>query len=154
MQAELLDSNFLQTWHWFALAIIIFIIEVMGTAGFFLGMGVAALVVSIILTFTDSLIWQLQVVIFALLSVVFTLIYWKKFRKFNLRTEQPLLNSGPRQYIGRQLTVLDIIDGQPKVQIADALWTLESEEALTKGARVKVIGVKGAVLIVKPSPLI
>lgn len=147
MQAELLDSNFLQTWHWFALAIVIFIIEVFGAAGFFLGVGVAALVISIILTFTDSLIWQLQVVIFAVLSVTFTLIYWKKFRKFNLRTEQPLLNSGPRHYIGREFTVLDVIDGQPKVQIADALWTIECDESLVKGSRVKVVDVKGAILI-------
>lgn len=123
---------------------VILIIEVFGVGGFFLGAGLAALIVAI-----TSLIvewsWQWQVFVFAVLAVVFTVIYYKKFRRFNLTSEQPDLNSGSKSYIGREFTVLhDSINQRTKIQIGDALWTVVIQAK--QGQRIRIINAEGLTL--------
>lgn len=139
-----MDAQWLQPWHWFVLAGVILIIEVFGVGGFFLGAGLAALIVAI-----TSLIvewsWQWQVFVFAVLAVVFTVIYYKKFRRFNLTSEQPDLNSGGKRYIGREFTVLhDSINQRTKIQIGDALWTVVIQAK--QGQRIRIINAEGLTL--------
>jgi membrane protein implicated in regulation of membrane protease activity len=139
-----MDAQWLQPWHWFVLAGVILIIEVFGVGGFFLGAGLAALIVAI-----ASLIiewsWQWQVFVFAVLAVVFTVIYYKKFRRFNLTSEQPDLNSGSKRYIGREFTVLhDSINQRTKIQIGDALWTVVIQAK--QGQRIRIINAEGLTL--------
>lgn len=139
-----MDAQWLQPWHWFVLAGVILIIEVFGVGGFFLGAGLAALIVAI----TSLIIewsWQWQVFVFAVLAVVFTVIYYKKFRRFNLTSEQPDLNSGSKRYIGREFTVLhDSINQRTKIQIGDALWTVVIQAK--QGQRIRIINAEGLTL--------
>jgi membrane protein implicated in regulation of membrane protease activity len=80
-----------------------------------------------------------------------TLLYWKRFKNFNEKTEQPLLNSRIKNLIGRQTPLIKAIEsGQGKVQIEDALWTVACTQNLPIGAIVKVTGAEGMVLLVEP----
>jgi membrane protein implicated in regulation of membrane protease activity len=141
----------LEPWHWLSLGMLILIGEVLGAGGFLLGIGVSALAVAAILALFPNLPWYWQSLIFAFLSVALTLIYWKKFRKFNHKTEQPLLNARTARLVGRRVSLLmPVQNGFGKVQIEDALWTVTCDEDLAQGSIVDVIGADEMTLIVKP----
>jgi membrane protein implicated in regulation of membrane protease activity len=130
---------------------LILILEVFGAGGFLLGIGVAALVVALLLAIFPGLTWHWQFILFAVLSVVITLVYWKKFRKFNNKTEQPLLNSRTARLIGRSVSLLTPIEnGTGKVQIEDALWTVSCPEDLPQGTIVDIVGADEMTLLVMP----
>lgn len=141
----------LEFWHWLALGIIILILEILGVGGFLLGMGVAALTVGGLLYIFSSMLWYWQWLLFALLSIVFSLIYWKKFRRFNHRTEQPQLNARTALLIGRKVPLLTAVrNGLGKVQIGDALWTVRYTGDLEQGDIVEVVAIDDMALSVKP----
>lgn len=142
----------LEFWHWLAAGILILILEMLGVGGFLLGMGAAALAVGGWMYFFpdgDSL-WYWQWVVFAVLSVVFSLVYWKKFRRFNHRTDQPNLNLRTASLIGRKVPLLTgIQNGIGKIQIADALWTVRCDQDLPAGSVVEVVAADGMMLQVR-----
>jgi len=140
----------LEPWHWLSLGMLILILEILGAGGFLLGIGIAALLNTLILFLFPTLAWYFQFIIFALMSVAITVVYWKRFRNFNNKTEQPLLNSRMARLIGRSASLLTPIEnGMGKVQIEDALWTVACDEDLPQGVIVNIIGVDGTTLLVK-----
>lgn len=139
----------LEAWHWLSLGMLILILEILGAGGFLLGIGVSALLIAVILAIFPNLAWYWQFILFALLSVLVTLVYWKKFRKFNNKTEQPLLNSRTARLIGRSVSLMTPIqNGTGKIQIEDALWTVSCPEDLPEGAIVDIVGAEGMTLLV------
>ncbi len=145
---EFLSS--LEPWHWLSLGMLILILEIVGAGGFLLGIGVSALVIAAVLAIFPELAWFWQFILFAVLSVAITLVYWKKFRKFNNKTEQPLLNSRTARLIGRSVSLFTPIQGGTgKVQIEDALWTVSCNEDLPQGTIVDIVGAEGMTLLVR-----
>lgn len=142
--------NALQSWHWLSLGMLVLILEILGVGGFLLGIGVSAFVIALLLLFLPDLPWYWQFITFAFLAVVLTLVYWKRFRKFNNKTDQPLLNSRMERLIGRRVSLLTPVrDGTGKVQIEDALWTVVCDEDLEQGSIVDIVGAEGMALMVK-----
>lgn len=140
----------LQAWHWLTLGIFVLILELLGAGGFLLGIGVAALVLSATMALVPGLDWHWQFLLFAILSVVVTVVYWKKFRHFNEKTQQPLLNARVQRLIGRKVSLLTpLVNGTGKVQIEDALWTVSGSQDLPKGAIVTITGAEGMTLSVE-----
>jgi len=140
----------LEPWHWLSLGMLVLILEVFGSGGFLLGIGIAALLNALLLSLFPALAWYVQFIIFAFMSVVITVVYWKRFRKFNNKTEQPLLNSRMARLVGRSASLLTPIEnGMGKVQIEDALWTVTCDEDLAQGVIVNIVGVDGTTLLVK-----
>lgn len=136
----------LNGWHWLILAIAIFMIEAMGIGGFFLGAGVAAVVVALSAWLIDGFHWQWQLAVFAVLAVVFTLVYWQRFRRFNLGTQADTINQGAAVHIGKEFRALfDSVDGRTKVSIGDALWTVQVEARA--GDRIKISGAESLLLL-------
>lgn len=138
------------TWHWLTLAVVLLILEVLGTSGFLLGIAVAALAMAgaVALDFTPA--WQHQLLLFSLLAVIFTLLYWKVFRRFNDQSAEPLLNDRAAQLIGRRLVLDDtLVGGQGRVRIGDTLWKAEADQELTAGTSVEVWASEGMTLKVR-----
>jgi membrane protein implicated in regulation of membrane protease activity len=140
----------LQAWHWLTLGIFVLILELLGAGGFLLGIGFAALAVSGLMAVIPGMGWHWQFVLFAVLSVLITLVYWKKFRRFNEKTEQPLLNARIQRLIGRKATLITpLTNGSGKVQIEDALWVVSCAQDLPQGAIVTITGAEGMTLLVE-----
>lgn len=143
----------LEAWHWLSLGLLVLIAEALGAGGFLLGIGVAAIVVAAVLAIFPGLVWYWQFILFAFLSIAVTLLYWKRFRGFNNRTEQPLLNSRTERLIGRRVSLMTPIrNGSGKVQIEDALWTVSCEEDLEQGEIVDILAAQGMTLVVQRHP--
>ena len=130
----------IEVWHWLILALLLLGGEVLGAAGFMLGAVAAALTMSLLLWLDVDLSWQQQISIFAALSLVFSIIYWKRFRRFNQATETPQLNDRAAQLVGRQFTLdQSLVGGQGKQQIGDTLWKVQADSDLAAGTQVKVV---------------
>lgn len=140
-----------ESWHWLSLGILLLLGEVLGAGGFLLGIGIGALCVALMMAVFPGLSWQAQLMWFGILSIVSTLVYWKRFRAINQATDQPLLNNRAARLVGRKVELLEaVVNGKGKVQIEDALWTVLSDEDIDAGKAVEIIGVDGMNLKVRP----
>ena len=147
MIVKLLEE--LQPWHWFIFGICLLIFELFGTAGFFIGISVAAITMALLNLITNTISWEWQLIIFSVLAVVFTVLYLKIFRQFNLKSDSPKLNDRAAQLVGRRFTLEKAVEGQEKVQIGDTFWTVESDCNIGSGTQVRVIDTKGMTLVIE-----
>mgnify|MGYP001953369081 CR=1 FL=1 len=139
----------LEPWHWMAIGVAFLAVEVLLSTEVLLGIGLGALATALLYKFFPSLSWQMQILWFGAFSVITTVIHWKKFRATLQESDQPLLNKRTQQLIGTSVALLEPIkNGTGKVQIADALWTVQGPE-LDAGAQVKVVAVNAMVLVVE-----
>ena len=139
----------IEFWHWWVAAVVLIIIEALVPGALFLWLGVSAGVVGAILLAAPELPWEYQVLIFAVLSVG-AVIGWRAYQKSHpTETDLPTLNRRGEQYVGRVITLDDaIVNRTGKVRLDDTSWKVEGGD-LPAGARVKVIGVDGVVLLVE-----
>tara|TARA_B100001063_G_scaffold244550_1_gene277586 strand:+ start:634 stop:1077 length:444 start_codon:yes stop_codon:yes gene_type:complete len=138
------------TWHWLTLAVVLLILEVLGTSGFLLGIAVAAFGMAGIVALDLLPEWQHQLLVFSLLAVIFTLLYWKVFRGFNDKSAEPLLNDRAAQLIGRRLVLEEtLVGGQGRIRVGDTLWKAEADDELEAGAKVEIFGSEGMTLKIR-----
>ncbi len=138
-------------WYWWMLAMLLLAIELLAAGFFFLWMAFAAAITGAVLLLMPSISLAAQVMIFSVVSFC-SIILWRKYGKSYVRTEtdHPLLNQRGAQYIGRVYTLVEpMVNGQGKVKIGDSLWTVSSNEDFPAGAKVKVTGVDGTILLVE-----
>ncbi len=137
-------------WHWWAAAIVFVVIEVFAPGAIFLWLGVSAGVVGALLLVLPAMTWQIQMLVFAVLSIS-AIVGWRVFQKANpAQTDQPSLNRRGEQYVGRTLTLDEpIVNGQGKIRVDDTTWKVEGDD-MPGGVRVTVIGVDNVVLKIAP----
>lgn len=137
----------IEVWHWLILALLLLGGEALGAAGFMLGAVAAALVLALLVWLDMGLTWQQQISWFAGLTLVFSVVYWWRFKRFNETTEAPQLNDRAAQLVGRQFALShDLVGGQGKQQIGDTLWKVAADGDLTAGTQVKVVASDDMVL--------
>ncbi|MBY6187894.1 NfeD family protein [Marinobacter hydrocarbonoclasticus] len=140
----------LQAWHWLVLGLVLLGLEALGSGGFLLGAAAAGILLSLLLWIWPELSWSSQLMIFAVSAVVFTVIYWRGFRRFNQASEQPTLNDRAAQLVGRSWVLAqDLPAGESKVQVGDTLWRVRCEQPLSVGTRVQVSGSDGMTLLLE-----
>lgn len=141
-------------WYWLSFGLLLIAGEALGAAGFLLGAAVAALMVGALVLLMPSMDWHEQVLGFALLAAFLTVVYWKRFRRFNEKTDKPQLNQRLHQMVGT-MHVLDVAvqDGVGRLKAGDTLWKVHCKQTtLPVGTRVRVVGVKGTHLVVEAAP--
>lgn len=138
-------------WYWLSFGLVLIAGEALGAAGFLLGAAVAALLVGGVVLLVPTMDWHEQVSGFALLSVFFTVVYWKRFRRFNEQTDKPQLNQRLHQMVGTTHVLdSDVEEGVGRLKAGDTLWKVHCKQTrLPAGSRVRVVGVKGTHLVVE-----
>jgi hypothetical protein len=136
-------------WSWWILAVTLFVVELIAPGIFFLWIGLAAAVVGVIALALPDIGWQIDFVIFAVLSVISAVLgrrYWKARPE---DSADPTLNQRSAQYIGQVFTLETAIDnGHGRMTVADGSWLVTGPD-LPRGAKVRVVGVDGARLKVE-----
>ncbi|RCU51502.1 MULTISPECIES: NfeD family protein [Corallincola] len=136
---------------WAILGITLIIIEVFAPSSFLLWPGLSALTVSVGMLLYP-LAWQDQFIVFAVLSVVITLVGRRFYNPQHIISDQPELNIVSSRYIGHIYTLAeDSNNGRGRVKIGDSLWLaeIEGEKNLTAGTPVQVVAQRDTVLKVK-----
>jgi inner membrane protein len=136
-------------WFWFILAGLLLIGELMSPGVFLMWVAGAAALTGV----ADAVIgldWHFEAIVFGVLSAVLVYATWDRVKaQRNPKSEQPHLNERHMTYVGRVVPLEQaIVNGTGKVRIEDSLWDVDGEDA-PKGARVKIIGVKGLRLAVE-----
>jgi membrane protein implicated in regulation of membrane protease activity len=138
-------------WHWWILAGILLILELVVPSFFFLWLGIAAAATGFVLFVFPSMPMEIQLVLYAIASVI-AVIAWQKYReKRPPHSDQPNLNRRGQQYVGRVFTLEQPIEnGVGKVMVDDSTWRVKGPD-LPAGKQVRVKGVDGVVFIIEPS---
>ena len=141
-------------WHWLGLGFILLAIEVLGSVGFLLWTGIAALEVGLLLLIWPFG-WQAQLLLFAVQSLLTTWVWWRWQHRLDSSGQDAAspINERMQSYLGRELTLLDdVVQGTSRVRLDDTVWTVRSEVPLTAGSRVKVVGADSHILLVEQLP--
>ena len=139
----------LEFWHWLILAAALAGIEILTPGFFFIWLGGAALVTSIIALVAPGLTWENQVLAFALLSAV-SVLGWYRFRhRLVIKSDDMTLNRRGEQLLGRNATLSEpIVNGRGQIKIDDTVWRCEGDD-LEAGTKVKVVAMRGAIVAVE-----
>lgn len=139
-------------WHWWVIAGIFFVLEVLSMSFFFLWLGASAVLVGILLMVMPELSWQVQFILWSGIGVV-DIFAWRLYKSKNpteIKTDEPNLNRRGDQYVGRTFTLEEPIEnGFGKVKVDDSIWKVECENDLEAGSKIKVTAVEGTVLQVE-----
>ncbi|RUW49461.1 MULTISPECIES: NfeD family protein [unclassified Mesorhizobium] len=128
-------------WNWMVLGFVLLVVEVIAPGFFMLWIGIAALIVGAVsLLIWDAAIWtwQVQVLLFLVLSLVSAFVGKKLMGGRDQPTDQPLLNRRGAQMIGRMATLAEPIrDGRGRIKLGDTLWRVSGPD-LPAGTQVRV----------------
>ncbi|WP_058973093.1 NfeD family protein [Type-D symbiont of Plautia stali] len=137
-------------WFWLTLGGLLLAAEMLGTSGYLLWSGLAAVLVGLI-EWLYPFSWTSQGALFAVLTLlcVFFWYHWMRYREVS---QQPnTLNQRGSQLIGMQLTLDNALkDGLGHVRIGDSSWRVQAKEDLPAGTPVIVTGVVGITLLIQP----
>ncbi|MCF8778542.1 NfeD family protein [Vibrio sp. IRLE0018] len=142
---ELLDG--INHWHWLALGLALLAVELLGTAGYFLWLGLSALIVGLLLSLIP-MSWQLQCSAFVVFSLMTTWLWWRKQLSKDKQDDSSRdLNQKQKQLIGQEIILKeDIHAGMNRLHVGDTTWSAHSDVDIAAGCKIKVIAVEGIVL--------
>ena len=138
-------------WEWWILGAALVVLEVFAPGVIFLWMGIAAGVVGLIVLAAPAMEWEIQVLIFAALSVASVFVARRYLKRKPIETDHPNLNRRGQDLIGRVFTLDEpIVNGQARLKVGDSQWQVTGPD-LASGASVRVAGIDGTKLRVEPN---
>ena len=144
-------------WNWMALGFVLLGLEIVVPGIFLLWIGIAAIIVgTITLMIGDAAIWssplwtwQLQIVLFLILSLVSAYIGKKVMAKGDGVSDEPFLNQRAEQLVGRTATLAEpIAEGRGRIKLGDTQWRVNGPD-LPVGTKVRVVSTDGSELSVE-----
>jgi len=140
----------LQFWHWWIIAIILLILEMLSPGVFFMWIGLAAGVTGAVLLALPELGWEMQFVIFALASVLAVIVGKVWFTHNPINSEQPALNERSEDLIGKIYQVEQAIqNGAGRIKVGESTWKAIGPDC-PAGSLIRVVSVDGAIVKVEP----
>ncbi len=139
---------FLGYWIWWVAAGVLLILELMAPGVFLIWLAAAAAVTGLA-DMVFGMTWQIELLVFAALSVVSVAAGRIVYRGRNAEpADNQYLNRRQHGYIGRNFTLGEpITNGRGKLTIDDTIWEIEGPN-MTAGSQVRVESVSGMRLIV------
>lgn len=134
----------LEYWHWLLAGLFLLVVEVSFAGGTYLmWLGLAALVTGVLSLLLGVLLpWQLQLVVFGVLSVASVLL-WRRYARDADTENAPVLNQRGYHHLGRVVLLEEpIVGGRGRVRIDDTLWVVCGSDA-PAGTQVKIISQDG-----------
>jgi hypothetical protein len=141
----------LGAWSWWVLGVVLLILEIVVPGVFLFWIGLAAIAVGLVsLLLWGSVIWpwQVQMVVFAALSIASILTGRSFFARGATETDEPLLNRRVESLVGREATLADAIaNGRGRIKLDDTTWSVTGPD-LPAGTKVRIVASSGRFLTV------
>ena len=137
-------------WTWWIIGALLLVSELVATNIVLVWFGLAALSVGLADLFL-GLSWQMEVILFVVLSVIYLLLGRRYVRtRATDEVNVPYLNQRVNAFVGRTAVLHEaIVNGEGKVRMDDALWRVTGTDAPV-GSRVRITGGSGMVLETEP----
>jgi membrane protein implicated in regulation of membrane protease activity len=134
-------------WSWWIVGVALLALELAMPGNVVVWFGVAAVLTGILALFAD-LGWQVELLVFVVLSVVLVIAGRRLFSREAAPGERPFLNDRARRLVGGSYVLHQpIVEGQGTIRVDDTNWRVTGPD-LPSGSRVKVAGVDGTKLSV------
>lgn len=141
-------------WSWWIAGLVLLGAEIVVPGIFLLWIGLAAIVVGALsFPLWDMAVWswQLQLVVFAVLSVGSALIGRRVMLGRGNDSDQPMLNRRMEALVGRTATLEEpISEGRGRIRLDDTFWVVQGPD-LPSGVRVRVVSHDARNLTVTPA---
>ena len=140
----------MEFWHWLILGMLLMALEILAPAMILMWFGFGAVVAGGALWLFPSLSLGVQILIFALVSLV-SVFAWRKsrFREENVHSDTPELNNRLHSHIGKTFVLTKaIINGHGTIRVGDSAWRVMGNDA-PSGTQVRVTGVDGVIFTVE-----
>ena len=140
-------------WYWLAFGMGLMLVEILVPGVLFLWLGAAAIVTGLIMLAVPDMTWEVQLAVFAVLSVVSVFIGRRYVYSNPEPTDHPTLNRRGENFVGQQYALDGATSGgQGRLKIGDTVWAAAVRPRgtdLDAGARVTVVSVDGSTLVVE-----
>lgn len=134
---------------WIALAILLGAAELALPGVFLVFLAIAAAITGVAVFALPALTLPLQMLAFAMWSVVSILIGRRWYQDYPVASEDPMLNDRSARLIGEIVTVVEpIIDGEGRVRVGDGVWSALGPDSPV-GTRLRVTGMRSGKLTVE-----
>ncbi|PKR53638.1 NfeD family protein [Thalassospira marina] len=150
---DFLFSEGMTYWHWWSLAAILLVLEVMAPGVFFLWLAFAAAVTGFAKLLVVTMGIEIQLLVFALCGIVATfagrrwLVRKPGETSDDADSDAPGLNQREAQLRGRVITLAeDVTGGETRVMLDGTTWRLQVAGPLLAGQQVRITAIKGTVL--------
>ncbi|MBL0901379.1 MAG: NfeD family protein [Reyranella sp.] len=140
-------------WYWWALGAVFLVLEMLLPGVVFLFLAIGTVAAGLVLLVEPGLSIELQLLTFAVVSVVAAVGLRKTLRRLQYIDAKPnSLNARGDALVGQTL-VLDsaILNGRGRITLGDGSWSVTGPD-MVKGTRVRVAAVQGTELKVEPAP--
>lgn len=128
----------LNYWHWLGFGLLLLIAELIGAAGFLLWTGISAGLIGLITLVFPALTWRWQLFLFAVLTIVVLVLWWRHLQNRIDTSDLPNLNDRAAQFIGRIGELVEPIKhGRGVIELDDSRWKVTGPD-LKKGQMVRV----------------
>lgn len=140
--------SYFEFWHWWALALIFVVVEAIMPSGVFASLAIAGGIMGALYLYYPDMTIQAQLGGFAaftmVLSYITTYFYRRKLGSHNS------VKHAAAEHMGKELELSSAIqNGFGEITINGTIWGLKGPE-LKKGSKVKIIGLDGDLLVVRP----
>lgn len=137
-------------WKWLILGVTLLVLELFTGSLFLLWPAIAAIIVGV-LVFILPIGWELQLVLFGIISII-GLIWGQKYLRPRLGTDDPTdLNDRASLMVGKRVkAVTDFELGRGRVKIGDTEWAASIHDGNPKaGDELRILSVGGASVTVE-----
>lgn len=132
-------------WAWIIAGLALLGIELLVPGGVVVWFGLAAIAVGI-LVFTGILSWQIQWLLFGVLSIVGVTVWTLYFKSKGGKSDSPFLNERQQKLVGGVYCLSEpIVNGRGRMKVGDSWWLVEGPD-LPAQSQVKVVSATATVL--------
>ena len=139
-------------WSWWLLGMLLQAAELIAPGVFLVWIGMAAIVTGLIsLALWESAMWgwQVQLLVFAFLSVIITLAGRRIVARHDKDSDEPLLNQRTASLVGRTSVLEEpLAEGRGRIRLDDTWWPVLGPD-LPAGTRIRVVASHGRDLTVE-----
>ncbi|HVZ14084.1 MAG TPA: NfeD family protein, partial [Bauldia sp.] len=135
-------------WAWVVAGLILLGLEILAPGNVLVWFGIAAILTGLFELVAD-LGWQVNFLLFAILSIILVIVGRRYFARRGSISEQPFLNQRANALVGQRHVLAEpLVGGQGRIRIDDTMWRITGPD-LPSGTKVRVTRADGALLTVE-----
>ncbi|MCC9623853.1 NfeD family protein [Thalassospira sp. MA62] len=141
----------IEFWHWWILACVFLVFEMLIPGIIFLWLALAAAVTGTILLAAPSFSIELQLIAFGVLSVIAVVIGKRFLMPGRSGTSSQDVSSASSSLVGKTAILAEnTVNWQTRQSVYGSSWLLVAKQDLAQGQKVRVTAVEGSKLLIEP----